>query len=72
MKLPADLVVELRHVYPGQVHEARPLDPRYWVAVPPDGGITDAERHELLTLSYRQVIARSPRHRRPDRTTTPE
>jgi predicted DNA-binding protein (MmcQ/YjbR family) len=34
VKLPADLVTELRHTYPGQVGPARPLDERYWVHDP--------------------------------------
>src|SRR5260370_41508602 len=34
VKLPAELVIELRHAYPGQVRPARPLDQRFWVTEP--------------------------------------
>jgi predicted DNA-binding protein (MmcQ/YjbR family) len=70
VKLPADLVTELRHAYPDQVSGARPLDQRYWVAVPVDALVPDSEVRELVVLSHREVVARLPRKQRPaeDRT----
>ncbi len=65
VKLPPDLVTELHHAYPGQVRPARPLDQRYWVTIPLAASIPDSEIRELLTVSYRQVVARLPRNRRP-------
>lgn len=67
VKLPADLVTELHHTYPGQVDPARPLDQRCWVTIPLAGNIPDSEICELLTLSYHEVVARLPRNRRPIR-----
>lgn len=66
VKLPADLVTELQHAYPEQVHPAQPLDPRYWVTVPLDKAIPDSETSQLLDLSYHEVTARLPRNRRPN------
>jgi predicted DNA-binding protein (MmcQ/YjbR family) len=60
VKLPADLVTELRHAYPDQVRPARPLDQRYWVTIPFGATIPDSEVCELLTLSYSEVVARLP------------
>ncbi len=72
VKLPADLVAELRHAYPGQVRPARPLDQRFWVTIPLGAAIPDSEGCELLALSYREVVARLPRSRRPvDHTRDP-
>ena len=72
VKLPAELVAELRHAYPGQVRPARPLDQRFWVTVPLGVAIADSEVWELLALSYREVVARLPRSRRPiDHTRDP-
>ena len=65
VKLPAGLVAELRHAYPGQVRPARPLDQRLRVTVPLGVAIADSEVWELLALSYREVVARLPRSRRP-------
>ena len=65
VKLPAELVAELRHAYPGQVRPARPLDQRFWVTVPLGVAIAGSEAWELLALSYREVVARLPRSRRP-------
>jgi predicted DNA-binding protein (MmcQ/YjbR family) len=65
VKLPVDLVTELRDAYPGHVHDARPLDQRYWVTVPLDAALPDSELAELLAISYRQVVTRLPRNRRP-------
>ena len=65
VKLPAELVAELRHAYPGQVRPARPLDQRFWVTIPLGVAIADSEVWELLALSYREVVARLPRSRRP-------
>ena len=65
VKLPVGLVTELHHTYPGQVGPARPLDQRYWVTVPLAANIPDSEICDLLTLSYREVVARLPRSRRP-------
>ena len=65
VKLPADLVTELQHAYPGQVRPARPLDQRYWVTIPLAANIPDSEIRELLTVSYHEVVARLPRKRRP-------
>lgn len=65
VKLPADLVTELHHTYAGQVRAARPLDRRYWITIPLAADVPDSEIRELLTLSYREVVARLPRHRRP-------
>jgi predicted DNA-binding protein (MmcQ/YjbR family) len=47
------------------VGPARPLDQRYWVTVPLAANIPDSEICELLTLSYREVVSRLPRNRRP-------
>jgi len=63
--LPAGLVTELRHAYPGQVRPARPLDQRFWVTIPLGAAIPDSEARELLALSYSEVLARLPRSRRP-------
>lgn len=72
VKLPADLVAELQHAYPGQVRSARPLDQRFWVTIPLGAAIPDSEVCELLALSYREVVARLPRGRRPiDHTRDP-
>ena len=72
VKLPAGLVTELRHAYPGQVRPAQPLDQRYWVTIPLGAAIPDSEIWELLALSYREVLARLPRSRRPiDHTRDP-
>jgi len=72
VKLPAGLVTELRHAYPGQVRPARPLDQRFWVTFPLGAAIPDSEIWELLTLSYHEVVARLPRSRRPiDHPATP-
>ena len=72
VKLPAGLVTELRHAYPGQVRPARPLDQRFWVTIPLGAAIPDSEARELLALSYREVVARLPRSRRPvDHTRDP-
>ena len=72
VKLPADVVTELQHTYPGQVGPARPLDQRYWVTIPLAGNTADGEICELLTLSYHEVVARLPRNRRPiGRTSDP-
>lgn len=65
VKLPADLVTELQHAYPGRVRPARPLDQRYWVTIPLAANIPDSEICELLTVSYHEVVARLPRNRRP-------
>jgi len=65
VKLPAGLVTELHHAYPGQVRPARPLDRRYWVTIPLAAGVPDSEICQLLTLSYQEVMARLPRNRRP-------
>jgi predicted DNA-binding protein (MmcQ/YjbR family) len=65
VKLPADLVTELRHTYPSDVHDARPLDQQYWVTVPLGAAVPDTEVAELLAVSYREVVARLPRNRRP-------
>jgi predicted DNA-binding protein (MmcQ/YjbR family) len=65
VKLPADLVTELRHAYPDQVRHARPLDQRYWVTIPLGADIPDSEILELLAVSYREVIDRLPVKRRP-------
>ena len=65
VKLPAGLVTELRHAYPGQVRPARPLDQRFWVTIPLGAAIPDSEARELLALSYSDVAARPPRSRRP-------
>ena len=65
VKLPTDLVAELRHTYPNEVREARPLDQRYWVAIPLGAHVPDSELSELLAVSYRDVVARLPRSRRP-------
>ena len=65
VKLPADLVTELRHAYPGRVRSARPLNQRYWVTIPLAANIPDSEVCELLTLSYHEVAGRLPRDRRP-------
>ena len=65
VKLPADLVTEMRHAYPDQVRPARPLDQRYWVSIPLGAAIPDTEVWELLALPYREVVARLPRNRRP-------
>lgn len=64
VKLPADLVIELGDTYPGEVHPARPLDQRYWIAVPLDGSVPDSEIDELLAVSYREVFTRLPRRLR--------
>jgi predicted DNA-binding protein (MmcQ/YjbR family) len=66
VKLPTYLVNELQHAYPDQVHPARPLDQRYWLAIPLESAIPDHEITELLALSYQQVTARLPRKRRPN------
>jgi predicted DNA-binding protein (MmcQ/YjbR family) len=72
VKLPAELVTELRHAYSGQVRPAPPLDKRYWVTIPLGAAIPDSEVWELLTLSYHEVVARLPRSRRPiDHTRDP-
>lgn len=65
VKLPADLVGELRHTYPDSVSAARPLDQRYWVTIRLDAPIPDSELSELLTDSYREVLAHLPRSLRP-------
>lgn len=65
VKLPTDLVTELQDTYPGKVGPARPLDQRYWVTIPLAANIPDSEICELLTLSYREVVSRLPRNRRP-------
>jgi predicted DNA-binding protein (MmcQ/YjbR family) len=65
VKLPADLVTELRHTYPGQVGPARPPGQQYWATIPLTGNIPDSEICELLTLSYHEVVARLPQNRRP-------
>lgn len=65
VKLPADLVAELRHAYPDQVRRAAPLDQRYWVSIPFGAAIPDSEAWELLALSYHEVVSRLPRNRRP-------
>jgi predicted DNA-binding protein (MmcQ/YjbR family) len=66
VKLPADLVTELRHVYPTQVRPARPLDQRYWVTLPPGTDLPDNEVLDLLAWSWREVVARLPLNRRPN------
>jgi len=72
VKLPAELVTQLRHAYPGEVRPARPLDQHFWVTIPLAAAISDGEIGELLALSYRQVVARLPRSRRPiDHTRDP-
>lgn len=63
VKLPAGLVTELHHAYPGQVRPARPLDQRYWVTIPLAANIPDSEIRELLTVSYHEVVARPPPRR---------
>jgi predicted DNA-binding protein (MmcQ/YjbR family) len=65
VKLPPDLITELRHSYPDQVRTARPLDQRYWLTIPLGATIPDGEVVQLLALSYREVVARLPRNRRP-------
>jgi predicted DNA-binding protein (MmcQ/YjbR family) len=65
VKLPADVVTELHHAYPGQARTARPLDQRYWVTIPLAANIPDSEISELLTLSYHEVVTCLPRNRRP-------
>ena len=49
VKLPADLVAELRHTYPDSVSTAQPLDQRYWLAIPLGTLIPDSELSGLLT-----------------------
>jgi predicted DNA-binding protein (MmcQ/YjbR family) len=66
VRLPADLVTELQHAYPDQVHPARPLDQRYWMTIPLDTAIPDHEISQLLAVSYQEVTARLPRKRRPN------
>lgn len=65
VKLPADLVAELYDAYPDDVHAAGPLDRRYWVAVHLGSTLADSEVAELLAVSYREVVTRLPRSRRP-------
>ena len=65
VKLPADIVTELRHAYPDEARPARPLDQRFWVTIPLGAAIPDSEVWELLALSYREVVALLPRNRRP-------
>jgi predicted DNA-binding protein (MmcQ/YjbR family) len=66
VKLPPDLVAELRDAYPDQVSSARPLDERYWLAVRVGTSMPESEMAELLAMSYDEVVQHLPRRHRPN------
>ena len=65
LKARPDVVDDLRHAYPADVRDARPLDQRYWVTIRLGGAISDDELVELVAASYAEVVAGLPRRLRP-------
>lgn len=64
VKLPPEMIAELRNAY-CNVRSARPLDQRYWLAIPVGTAVPDSEVMELLAVSYDEVVRRLSRRSRP-------
>lgn len=63
LKVDPDYSVELRERYTG-IRPGYHMNKRHWISVDFYGDVPDAVQRELIQHSYRQTIAKLPRHLR--------